>query len=331
MWATGAVSTRTPDRTGRSARSAPVCRWLSTAFVCGSATARTRTPSRASPTGRQLTTTTVPGGCRQAATVHRADQCRRPSTTADPSRSAVGLGGCRRGRRAARPLVPDRGPARNPSRPGGAAAGADLLRRWAEPHRRYHDLRHLAEVLAALDLLAAEGPAGASGRPGPAAYRGTSGGPACGVLARRGVRPDGPATTRSAAPRWRRPALTGLGLEPGLVAEVARLVLLTAGHEATRATRRRRALRRRPGRAGVRPSATRSTPQPCGASTPTSRRRVRRGPHRRAAALAGPTAALRRPAATGVGGPGPGQPGGRAGPAQGARASCAAAPPPPAG
>jgi predicted metal-dependent HD superfamily phosphohydrolase len=36
------------------------------------------------------------------------------------------------------------------------AAGADLLRRWAEPHRRYHDLEHLTEVLTAVDLLAAD-------------------------------------------------------------------------------------------------------------------------------------------------------------------------------
>jgi predicted metal-dependent HD superfamily phosphohydrolase len=36
------------------------------------------------------------------------------------------------------------------------AAGTELLGRWAEPHRRYHDLEHLAEVLAAVDLLAAE-------------------------------------------------------------------------------------------------------------------------------------------------------------------------------
>ncbi|PRY49113.1 putative metal-dependent HD superfamily phosphohydrolase [Knoellia remsis] len=41
---------------------------------------------------------------------------------------------------------------------GGDAAGlatvrADLLRRWSEPHRDYHDLRHLDEVLAALTEL----------------------------------------------------------------------------------------------------------------------------------------------------------------------------------
>lgn len=34
---------------------------------------------------------------------------------------------------------------------------ADLERRWAEPHRRHHDVRHLREVLAALDALAADG------------------------------------------------------------------------------------------------------------------------------------------------------------------------------
>ena len=33
--------------------------------------------------------------------------------------------------------------------------GRDLLTRWQEPHRRYHDTTHLAEVLAAVDVLAA--------------------------------------------------------------------------------------------------------------------------------------------------------------------------------
>lgn len=36
------------------------------------------------------------------------------------------------------------------------AAGADLLGRWAEPHRRYHGLDHLAAVLARVDELADE-------------------------------------------------------------------------------------------------------------------------------------------------------------------------------
>lgn len=34
--------------------------------------------------------------------------------------------------------------------PGRDEVRADLLRRWSEPHRRYHDRRHLREVLAAL-------------------------------------------------------------------------------------------------------------------------------------------------------------------------------------
>ena len=39
---------------------------------------------------------------------------------------------------------------------GDAAASVqgDLLTRWSEPHRTYHDTRHLAEVLARVDLLA---------------------------------------------------------------------------------------------------------------------------------------------------------------------------------
>jgi predicted metal-dependent HD superfamily phosphohydrolase len=30
-------------------------------------------------------------------------------------------------------------------------AGRELLRRWSEPHRRYHDTRHLADVLSIVD------------------------------------------------------------------------------------------------------------------------------------------------------------------------------------
>ena len=35
-----------------------------------------------------------------------------------------------------------------------AAVQGDLLTRWSEPHRTYHDTRHLGEVLARVDLLA---------------------------------------------------------------------------------------------------------------------------------------------------------------------------------
>ena len=37
-----------------------------------------------------------------------------------------------------------------------AGAGASLLGRWSEPHRAYHDLAHLDEVLHRIDLLAGE-------------------------------------------------------------------------------------------------------------------------------------------------------------------------------
>lgn len=40
--------------------------------------------------------------------------------------------------------------------PGAEAAGRDLLGRWAQPHRRYHGLDHLRNVLQRVDELAAE-------------------------------------------------------------------------------------------------------------------------------------------------------------------------------
>lgn len=52
---------------------------------------------------------------------------------------------------------------------GAAAAtvddiGTDLLRRWHESHRRYHDATHLAEVLTAVDTLCAVGGVNGSSR-----------------------------------------------------------------------------------------------------------------------------------------------------------------------
>lgn len=43
------------------------------------------------------------------------------------------------------------------TRPDVLAAGRDLLRRYDEPHRRYHDRRHLADVVAAVQELVAPG------------------------------------------------------------------------------------------------------------------------------------------------------------------------------
>nr|WP_206067786.1 metal-dependent phosphohydrolase [Nonomuraea sp. FMUSA5-5] len=107
---------------------------------------------------------------------------------------------------------------------GGSAAalalGAELVARWAEPHRRYHTRTHLAAVLAAIDDLADEAADLAAvrlaawfhdavydGRPGwdeeRSAQLAQARLPACGVPAQR-------------------------------VAEVARLVRLTAAHDTLR-------------------------------------------------------------------------------------------------
>lgn len=96
--------------------------------------------------------------------------------------------------------------------PGHPQIGADLLRRWQEPHRRYHDLRHLAESLAALSGIGCTAP-----------------------TARVAIwfhdavcdlRPDD--EDRSAA--LAHDALLSAGVDRALVAEVSRLVLVTAHH-----------------------------------------------------------------------------------------------------
>lgn len=99
--------------------------------------------------------------------------------------------------------------------PGAAALGGELLERWQEPHRRYHDVRHLAQVLAALTQIC-EGPAS---RPvtlaawfHDAVYVGVAG------------RDE----ERSAA--LAESGLRRAGLPTPEVAEVARLVLLTVRH-----------------------------------------------------------------------------------------------------
>lgn len=43
--------------------------------------------------------------------------------------------------------------------PGHEALGRDLLARWSEPHRNYHDKRHLLDVLRGIDRLLAAGEA----------------------------------------------------------------------------------------------------------------------------------------------------------------------------
>lgn len=92
-----------------------------------------------------------------------------------------------------------------------------LLAAYREPHRDYHDARHLAEVLTRLDELAAAGvafeelPVLLAAWFHDAVYDGRTG-----------------AEDRSA--RWAESALAGEGLKTSTVSEVARLVRLTQSH-----------------------------------------------------------------------------------------------------
>ncbi len=100
-----------------------------------------------------------------------------------------------------------------------ARLGKDLLRRYAEPHRRYHDQRHLLAVLRALDELG-----------------GDVGVPVTTTLAAwfhdavyDPVRDD----NEEASARLAEMRLPALGAPADDVVEVARLVRLTAGHVAS--------------------------------------------------------------------------------------------------
>ena len=92
-----------------------------------------------------------------------------------------------------------------------------LVTAYSGPRRGYHDLRHLSEVLARLDELTAGGerfddlPVRLAAWFHDAVYDGEAG-----------------AEARSAA--WAAEALSTQGLAPGPVAEVVRLVRLTADH-----------------------------------------------------------------------------------------------------
>lgn len=96
-----------------------------------------------------------------------------------------------------------------------AAIGQALIESWAEPARRYHTLAHLREVLDCVDRLRAHATDVAAVRLAAwyhdAVYNG---------------RPDDEANSAARAEM----ELTSLGLAPALIAEVSRLVRLTASH-----------------------------------------------------------------------------------------------------
>lgn len=96
------------------------------------------------------------------------------------------------------------------------AAGLGLVERYDEPHRRYHDRRHLAEVLDGLRTLSGDA------APPPAVV--------CAAYAHDAVhdgRPDDEQRSAELAAR----VLGGLDLPRAVVEEVVRLVLMTVTHE----------------------------------------------------------------------------------------------------
>jgi predicted metal-dependent HD superfamily phosphohydrolase len=98
-----------------------------------------------------------------------------------------------------------------------AGAGASLHGRWAEQHRGYHDLAHLDEVLARVTVLAADA-ADVDAVRLAAWFHDAVYDPTAGDNEERSAEL---ATT----------SLSALDLPPALVADVARLVRLTATHD----------------------------------------------------------------------------------------------------
>ena len=100
--------------------------------------------------------------------------------------------------------------------PGARALGAQLVAAYAHPDRRYHDTRHLTEVLDRLHELAGNG----------ATYDAT---PVLLAAWFHDAIYDGERDAEERSATWAEDALAGLAPAP-VVAEVARLVRLTETH-----------------------------------------------------------------------------------------------------
>ena len=98
------------------------------------------------------------------------------------------------------------------------AVHAELLARWSEPHRRYHDRAHLAAVLSAIDLLRAE--AGDETAVRLAAWFHDA------------VYDGRPGWDEERSAQLAQARLPRCGVPGSRVAETARLVRLTAAHDA---------------------------------------------------------------------------------------------------
>ena len=96
------------------------------------------------------------------------------------------------------------------------AVGAQLLKRWSEPHRRYHALPHLWKTLSAVDVLRESAQDVDAVRYAvwfhDAVYEGRSG------------------EDEAQSARLARRLLESIGAEAELIGEVTRLVLLTESH-----------------------------------------------------------------------------------------------------
>ncbi|MBO8196059.1 hypothetical protein ITI46_31085 [Streptomyces oryzae] len=126
--------------------------------------------------------------------------------------------------------------------PDPAPYGEDLLGRWAEPHRRYHGTAHLRTVLDRIDELAAhlapatslspEGqqPTTASTVPGPLPGGDLDAVRLAAWFHDAVYRPDRSENEERSA-RLAERALPEAGVPAARVAEVARLVRLTVGHD----------------------------------------------------------------------------------------------------
>jgi predicted metal-dependent HD superfamily phosphohydrolase len=99
--------------------------------------------------------------------------------------------------------------------PDATELGADLLRRWNEPWRHYHDAEHLSDVLRALDLLAT---------PSPSTVR-------LGAWFHDAVYDPRRDDNEDRSAELATGSLPAAGVAPADVAEVARLVRLTATHD----------------------------------------------------------------------------------------------------
>ncbi|MFB7717191.1 metal-dependent phosphohydrolase [Nocardia sp. NPDC056100] len=100
--------------------------------------------------------------------------------------------------------------------PDARELGEDLVRRYREPHRRYHTVEHLSAMLAVIDDLAADATDLAAVR-----YA---------AFFHDAVYSVDGGDNEEASAVLAESALPALGLSPETITEVARLVRLTAGH-----------------------------------------------------------------------------------------------------